>query len=216
MKKVTVMTNLLKANDLIALENKEIYQKSGNLTINLLGSPGSGKTTLLQSTIEKVGGESVAIIEGDLYTDIDARKFEGTGAQVVQLNTQGACHLDAGMVKAALPKLDLNHTDLLFIENVGNLVCPASFDLGEHLRVVVLSVPEGDDKPAKYMPMFNFVDVVLITKTDLIPFCDFDVARATGDAKKINQKLEIFEVSAKTGEGIDRWVEYLKEGLNGI
>ena len=150
-----------------------------------------------------------------MYTDLDARKLAGTGAQVIQLNTQGACHLDAGMVRAALPKLDLDGTDLLFIENIGNLVCPASFDLGEHLRVVVLSVSEGDDKPAKYMPMFNFVHAVVITKTDLLPYCDFDTARAVGDAMKINRDLQVFEVSAKTGEGIDSWIRYLENNCNG-
>ncbi len=215
MKKITVMSNLLRANDVIAMQNKEQCKNAGCFSINMLGSPGSGKTTLLQRTIENISPTvNCAVIEGDLYTDLDARRLEHTGIQVVQLNTQGGCHLDAGMVQAALPKLDIGKTDLLFIENVGNLVCPASFDLGEDIRVVVLSITEGDDKPAKYMPMFNFVHAVIINKIDLMDYCDFDIKRATDDAQKINPKLEVIEVSAKTGAGVEHWVEYIKRHLN--
>lgn len=176
--KVKLETRLLGANELIAHNNRTIFSNQGVLVINLMSSPGSGKTTILEKTISRLKDQiKIAVIEGDLYTDQDAQRIEQQGVKVVQINTEGTCHLDAGMVSHACQELLADNPDLLVVENVGNLVCPAEFDLGEDLRAVVISVPEGNDKITKYPLVFQRADVILVNKMDLLPFTDFDVAR---------------------------------------
>lgn len=207
---VEVRQNILSENDAIAAETRAALEKDGVVSINLTSSPGSGKTTLLVKTIERLKGRAdVAVIEGDQQTDNDARKIEGTGAPVVQVNTGSACHLDARMVRGGLERLRRGAARMLFIENVGNLVCPASYDLGETMKVVLLSVTEGEDKPLKYPKMFRVSSAMVITKTDLLPHVDFDVDRCVDYALKINPSLKVFRLSARTGEGMDSWVDHL-------
>jgi hydrogenase nickel incorporation protein HypB len=213
---VEVKESLFKLNNRYAEENRKHFDEKGAVAINLISSPGSGKTTLLEKTIEKLKDEiSIGVLEGDIETERDAERIRSKGVPAVQLTTGGACHLEAPLVHkgfhALSHQLDGKPLDLLFIENVGNLVCPSSFYLGEHLRVVLISVPEGPDKPAKYPKAFRTSDVFIITKADLIPFFDFDVEKVKEEALSINPKLKTFVVSAKTGEGIDEWCEFLKE-----
>jgi hydrogenase nickel incorporation protein HypB len=178
--------------------------------LNVVSSPGSGKTMLLTKTIEAFGeGMHVGVIVGDLETDNDARRFRTTGAPVVQISTGTLCHLDAEMVARAVGGIDLKALDILVIENVGNLVCPSGFDLGEDLRVAPLSVTEGEDKPLKYPPLFRFADVVVVSKMDLAVACEFDRGAALDNIRRVNPRADIFEVSAKTGEGMDAWCDHL-------
>ena len=180
--------------------------------LNVVSSPGSGKTTLLTRTIERLAPEvRMGVIVGDLETDNDARRLRTTGAPVVQISTGTLCHLDAEMVARAAGTMPLADLDLLVVENVGNLVCPAEFDLGESLRVALLSVTEGEDKPLKYPPIFRRADVVLVTKTDLAEVCEFDRATATANIRRVSPLARVFEVSARTGDGMDAWCAYLKE-----
>ena len=180
--------------------------------LNLMGSPGSGKTTLLEATLRALADElRMAVIEGDLFTSKDADRIGACGAQVVQINTAGSCHLDAPMVEKALQSLDLGNLDLIVIENVGNLVCPAEFALGEDAKAVVLSVTEGDDKPMKYPLMFKESAVALLNKTDLLPFTNFDLPQATEDIKTIHPGAEVLAVSATKGDGMEAWFDWLRE-----
>jgi hydrogenase nickel incorporation protein HypB len=208
---ITVLKNLLSENDHQAAHNREHFDRHQVLAVNLMSSPGSGKTTLLEATIESLGGEfGIAVIEGDLETENDAERIRARGVEAVQITTGSACHLDAHMVHGALHKLDLDGVDILFIENVGNLVCPASFDLGQHRNIALLSVPEGDDKPAKYPVMFRAADLVLLTKTDLLPYLsDFSPARAEHYLRALASESPLLSLSATSGEAIDSWLEWL-------
>lgn len=214
-KTVDVRTSLFAANDAMARANREHFDAIGAVALNLISSPGSGKTTLLEHTIEALKGEmKIGVIEGDPETDRDAQRIRAKGVPVIQLTTGGACHLDAAMTHRGFHLLEkepgYESVDLLFIENVGNLVCPATFALGEHERVVLVSVPEGPDKPAKYPKTFGTADTFLITKTDLLPYFDFPLEEARGEALKSNPKLRVMELSATTGEGFETWLDYLR------
>jgi hydrogenase nickel incorporation protein HypB len=208
--KITVVKNILEANERIAEENRRLFQKENVRVINLMSSPGAGKTSLLERTIDTLGDRiRIGVVEGDIESTQDAERISKKGVQAVQINTGGACHLDGNMVRDALPAFDLSNIDLLMVENVGNLVCPAEFNMGEDHKVMILSVAEGDDKPAKYPLMFHESSVLLINKIDLLPYVDCSVERIKEVSLGIHPKLEIFEISCKTGEGIDRWSEWL-------
>ncbi len=216
---VEVHRSLLAANREQAERNRRHIGEMGAVAINLISSPGSGKTTLLEQTIERIGDRlRIGVIEGDIETERDADRIRKKGVPVVQLTTGGACHLDAPLVHHGLHLLEeqvraagMNGLDLLFIENVGNLVCPATFDLGEHRRVVLVSVPEGSDKPAKYPATFGWAHLFLITKTDLLPHFDISPDEARREALRINPDLEILEIAATTGRGLDTWTGHLLE-----
>jgi hydrogenase nickel incorporation protein HypB len=215
-KTVEVKQSLLKENERVAEINRQHFDEKGILAINLISSPGSGKTTLLEKTIEALKDEfKIGVLEGDIETERDAERVRAKGAAAVQLTTGGACHLEAPLVHKgfhALEKqMDGEAPDILFIENVGNLVCPSSFYLGEHVRVVLVSVPEGPDKPAKYPKAFKTSNVFIITKADLLPYFDFDVEKVKKEALSLNPNLRIFVVSSKTGEGLNEWFDYLKD-----
>ncbi len=218
---VDVYKSLLENNNAQARLNRRRVEKLGAVAVNLISSPGSGKTTLLEKTIDLLKNRvSIGVIEGDIETDRDAQRIRAKGVPVVQITTGGACHLDAGLVAKGLDGLEEQlkgkGLDLLFIENVGNLVCPAAFDLGEHVRVVLLSVPEGDDKPLKYPKIFLSSQVFLITKTDLLPYFDFSLKDVHDYAKRINPNLMSISLSTVSGIGMDDWVGYLVYGLSNI
>lgn len=207
---VTIERKVLEKNDQLAAENRDALTRLGIFTINMVSSPGAGKTTLLERTIAALDGRvRVSVVEGDVQTDIDAQRVARYGVPVVQIVTNGGCHLEARLVRDALEQIDLTATDLLVIENVGNLVCPANFDLGEDLKVVVLSVTEGDDKPLKYPAMFQRASVLIINKVDLVPYVDSDVSAIRRHARLANPDLQIFETSCRTGEGIAEWAGWL-------
>lgn len=208
---VQIEQDILAKNNAHAAENRRHFDHHGILALNLVSSPGSGKTTLLVATIERLRGVApVAVIEGDQQTANDAARIRATGAPAIQVNTGKGCHLDGHMVGQALTRLQPEQGAVLFIENVGNLVCPASFDLGEAHRVVVLSVTEGEDKPLKYPDMFASADLMILSKLDLLPHLDFDVEACLINARKINPRLKLLQVSARTGEGMDAWIGWLK------
>jgi hydrogenase nickel incorporation protein HypB len=214
-KTVDVHQSIFAANDKKAAENRALFTSKGLLVLNVVSSPGSGKTTLVQKTIERLAGKApMGVIVGDLETDNDARRLRTTGAPVVQITTGTLCHLDAEMVARAFGELPSDGLRILVIENVGNLVCPATFDLGEGLRVALLSVTEGEDKPLKYPPLFSFAQVVVITKQDLAGPCEFDRDAALASIRAVNPAAKVFEVSAKTGEGMDDWCAFLLEELD--
>lgn len=209
--KIKVVSNILKANDSIAEENRGLFKENGLFVINLISSPGAGKTSLLEKTIIKCNSEiSIGVIEGDIATTRDAERIEKTGARVIQINTNGACHLDSNMIKTSLHDFPLNGLDILFIENVGNLVCPANFNLGEDAKAVILSITEGDDKPKKYPRIFREAKVLIINKTDLLPYTDCSIDKIKKESLEINPDLNIFEVSCRSGEGLDRWCNWVK------
>ncbi|BEU88523.1 hydrogenase nickel incorporation protein HypB [Selenomonas sp. TAMA-11512] len=209
---VRVMENILGKNDRVAGENEALFNEKKLFVLNLMGSPGAGKTSLLECTLEALKGElRLAVIEGDLFTDKDAKRIEAHGAPVIQINTSGGCHLDAPMVQRALGALSLDELDLLIIENVGNLVCPAEFELGSDKKAVVLSVTEGDDKPLKYPLMFKEADIAVLNKVDLLPFTDFDMASAKEDIETIHPGIEIVETSCRSHEGIEAWLDWLRK-----
>ena len=211
MRTLTIRQGILLKNDEQALRNRDRFRRLGLLTLNVLSSPGSGKTALLERTLADLADEMpTGVIVGDLATDNDARRLRRPGVEVVQITTGNVCHLEAAMIDRALAEMDLDRLRLLFIENVGNLVCPASYDLGEELRVVLLSVTEGEDKPLKYPRMFKLADLILVTKTDLAPFVDFDRDTAMRNITEIAPQAAILEVSARTGQGLDAWYAYLK------
>jgi len=209
---VTVLKNLLHENDHVAGHNREHLNSQRTYCINLMSSPGAGKTSLLEATIGLLAKEfSIAVIEGDLETENDAQRIRAHGVPAIQITTGNACHLDAHMVHDALHQLDLNGIDILFIENVGNLVCPASFDLGQHRNVTLLSVPEGDDKPAKYPVMFRASDAVLVTKIDLLPILDdFDTDRVALHVQNLANDAPLLHLSVKQENGLDAWVQWLR------
>lgn len=210
MPKVTIAQNILAANENIAQEIHQSLTSRGIRTLNIMSSPGAGKTTLLERTVERLRGRlGIGVIEGDIETIADAARMEAAGAETVQINTRGACHLEAHMIRDALAEIDLANINLLVIENIGNLVCPAAWDLGEDMRVVVASTTEGDDKPAKYPQMFAISEVMVINKLDLLPYVDYDLHKVRRQALAINPNLQIFEVSCRTGTGLDAWCEWL-------
>lgn len=208
---IPVIRNILEANKRISKDLKHRFDEKKVLVLNIMSSPGAGKTSLLERTLRDLRGEfRMAVIEGDLQTDNDARRVAATGAQAVQVNTEGGCHLDGNMIQAALESINLDGLDILFIENVGNLVCPAEFDLGEDAKVTLLSVTEGDDKPEKYPLMFHIAKAMVLNKVDLLPYVDFDMDKAKGHARKLNEALDIFPVSCRTGEGLQAWYDWLR------
>ncbi|MBK9681813.1 MAG: hydrogenase nickel incorporation protein HypB [Betaproteobacteria bacterium] len=210
---VQIEQDILAKNDAVAAANRQRLADRGIFALNLVSSPGSGKTTLLVKTIQALQGRlKVAVIEGDQQTTLDADRIRATGAPAVQVNTGKGCHLDADMVRRALDRLDPADGSLLLIENVGNLVCPAAFDLGEAHKVVILSVTEGEDKPLKYPDMFHAADLLLVNKTDLLPYVQFDVEAAIGHARRVRPGIEALRVSATTGEGMDAWLDWLERG----
>ena len=211
-KEVEVFKKILEKNDHQAEHNREHFDRYGIVSINLMSSPGAGKTTLLEKTIELLKDKyNIGVIEGDLETERDAERVRKKGAYAYQITTGQTCHLDAFMVHKGLHHLPLEKLDIVFVENVGNLVCPASFDVGTHYNVVLLSVPEGDDKPAKYPVMFEKADLFIITKADLLPYFDFDLDRCVEEFRKINPHAEVIVLSTKTGEGLDKWIEWLTQ-----
>ena len=216
MPKITIAQNILAANESIALDIRQLLTARGIRTINMMSSPGAGKTSLLERTIERLRGQvAIGVIEGDIETGNDAERIEAAGAETVQINTRGACHLEAHMIQDALQAIDLTGMRLLFIENIGNLVCPAAWDLGEDLRVVVASTTEGDDKPEKYPQMFAISQIMVVNKIDLLPYVDYSVEKVRRKALAINPNLHIFEVSCRTGEGLDAWCDWLSELIDG-
>src|SRR5512132_1588352 len=206
---VRVEQDILAENDRLAARNRAFFAERWILALNLMSAPGSGKTTLLARTIADRGGVPIAVIEGDQETSFDAERIRATGVPAVQITTGRGCHLDARMVGDALPVLEPEEGSVVFIENVGNLVCPAAFDLGEAARVVLLSVTEGDDKPLKYANMFAAAERMLVTKIDLLPFVPFDLERCSAFARRINPEIEILEVSATSGAGLGRWYDWI-------
>lgn len=206
---VVLEQKVLARNDELAERNRTWFAERDILAVNLMSSPGSGKTTLLERTIREVGG-AVSVVEGDQETEFDAERIRATGAPVVQVNTGAGCHLDADMLARALHALDPGRGSLVFVENVGNLVCPALFDLGERRRVVVMSVTEGADKPLKYPHMFATADVVVLNKTDLLPYVDFDSARFTKSMSEVNPEARVISVSATRGDGVRNWYGWLR------
>lgn len=214
--KVTLDQDVLVDNNTAAAFNRDLFTKSNTLVINLMSSPGAGKTTLLQKTVSRLSGEfRVGVIEGDLATEIDADKIRAFGAQAVQINTGGGCHLDARMIAKTLPEFNFDEIDILFIENVGNLVCPSGYDLGQHHKIAILSVPEGNDKIPKYPVMFRRTEMVVLNKIDLLPYLDFSVEQAIEDLKGINPDSSIMKVSAKTDEGINQWIDWIRSAYKG-
>jgi hydrogenase nickel incorporation protein HypB len=213
-KVITIAEDILGANEEKAQNNQNWLDKHGILAINIMSSPGAGKTSLILSTINRLKQNvRMAVIEGDVASSMDAEKVNEQGVAAVQINTAGGCHLDANMIENALNNLPLNKTDLLFIENVGNLICPVEFALGEHKRAMILSLPEGDDKPYKYPAMFADADVVLLNKIDLLPHLDFNIDAFQKAVTGLNPKGRIFPISCQTGEGLDAWFSWLEAGL---
>lgn len=211
---VTVERKILKKNDEIANENREIFKKNNIYSLNLLSSPGSGKTSLLENTLNKLNENlNVAVVEGDVQTDNDAQRVAVFNVPVVQIVTNGGCHLEAKLVQNSFQSFEMKDLDLLIIENVGNLVCPANYDLGEDKKVVLVSTTEGDDKPLKYPAMFRVSDVMIINKIDLLDYVDFSLEAVKKNALSINPELKIFEISCKSGAGIDDWINWLKNQI---
>lgn len=209
--KVIVAKEILKANDQVAAENRETFERDGVRVINVMASPGAGKTSTILATIERLQPElKCGVIEGDIASTIDADRIAQQGIPVVQINTGGTCHLDAPMVKGALEHLPLEAIDVLFVENVGNLICPTSYKLGAHLNLVIASVPEGWDKPYKYPGIFAAADIVLLNKADLIDVFEFDVAAFERGVRMVNPEVDIIHISCKTSQGLDEWTEKLR------
>lgn len=213
-KTIEVVQNILSKNDRIAQELRELYAQHGICAVNLLSGPGAGKTSTIVATIEALKGRyNVAVIEGDIASDVDALKVKEHGAAAVQINTGGLCHLEGDMIKRALAVLDLENTDLVIIENVGNLVCTVDFDLGETLTAMILSVPEGNDKILKYPGIFQASDAVVLSKIDTLPVFDFDEAAFAAELDQLNPGVDVFRMSAKTGEGVAEWAAFLTEKI---
>ena len=213
-RRITIEEDVLAKNNRLASFNRALFKEKGILVLNLVSSPGSGKTSLLERTLKDLSGRyRCAVIEGDQQTDNDARRIAATGVPVRQINTGAGCHLDAHMVMHATEAFDLDNLDILFIENVGNLVCPAAFDLGEAHKVVVLSVTEGEDKPLKYPQMFHNSGLMLLNKVDLLPHLSFDLAQCREYAGRVSHNLSILEVSATTGQGLDAWYAWLEQEM---
>ena len=213
-RKVSVVEKVHSVNDQLAAENKQRLQQAGLFSINLMASPGAGKTSLIEKTLAGLDPNlSVAAVDGDVATSIDADRAAEAGATAVQINTGGQCHIDAPMLRSALDKLPLKDFDLLLVENVGNLICPASFKLGTDKNVLIASIPEGDDKPYKYPAMYQGVDALIINKIDLLPYIDFDMTYFKAGVEMLNPGLITFPLSCKTGEGISDWIKWLSEQI---
>lgn len=213
--KIPVVRNILEANERIAQENRRTFRENGVFVLNIMSSPGAGKTSLLEHTIDALHEEiRMGVIEGDIQSSIDAKRISKKGIPTVQINTDGACHLDGNMIREALKSFSLKSLDLLLVENVGNLVCPAEFDTGENHKIMLLSVTEGDDKPSKYPVMFRESSVLLINKIDLLPYVDCNIDRMKKSSLKINPDLAIFEISCKTQEGLSQWYNWLRKKVN--
>lgn len=213
--KIQIVENVLKANDALAEVNRSKLNNQKVLAINIMSAPGSGKTTLLQKTIPALAPDyKCAVLVGDLQTTRDAERLSDLGAEIVQINTGRGCHLDPNQVNSGLENIDLKKVDFLFIENVGNMVCPASFDLGEHKRVILLSIPEGDDKVAKYPTLFQKADMVLLTKIDLVEVLDFNKDTFYDDISRINSEMPIVELSSKSEKGLNNWLDWLKKTVS--
>jgi hydrogenase nickel incorporation protein HypB len=211
---IPVVRKVLEVNQAMAEENTSLFARHRVLALNLMSSPGAGKTALLERTLRDLKTEmTMAVIEGDVQTTNDAQRIAATGAPVVQINTDQACHLDSSMIQEAVSRLDLNGLDLLFIENVGNLVCPAAFDLGEDFKITLLSVPEGDDKPLKYPSMFVRSQLLVLNKLDLMPYLDFDLDTAGQGARTVNPDIEVIALSARTGDNLETWYQWLRSRL---
>jgi hydrogenase nickel incorporation protein HypB len=210
-KNVSVVEEIHEANDQVAARNRELLDRTDTLALNIMASPGAGKTSLIESTLESLGGAlRTAVIDGDIATSIDAERAEKAGATAVQINTGGACHIDANMLHHALAELDLQELDLVLVENVGNLICPASFKLGTHRSVLIASIPEGDDKPYKYPTMYQDLDLLVINKIDLLPYLDFDLDYFRKGVELLSPDLETVVLSCTTGEGLEGWITWLK------
>lgn len=208
--KISLGADVLESNNTAAMYNRQQFQQSKTLVINMMSSPGAGKTTILEKTIERLAGQyHIGVIEGDLATERDADRIRALGAKAIQINTNGGCHLDARMVAKTLPEFDLTKIDILFIENVGNLVCPSSYDLGQDHKIAILSVPEGNDKIPKYPVMFRRTEMVIINKIDLLPYLNFSVEEAKHDLAAINPDSTLLTLSATTGEGMDEWIQWI-------
>jgi len=218
-KEIKIVRKVLDVNDTIAHQNRELFRGKGVFVINVMSSPGSGKTAILVKTLSHMTPKiRCAVIVGDICTSNDADRLAGFGAPVVQVNTDafgGDCHLAAHVIKTAANNFNLDEIDLLIVENIGNLVCPAEFDMGENLRIVVLSVTEGEDKPLKYPLMFRVCDAALLNKIDLLPHLDYDREAAVQNILKVNPQMPVFEISAKTQEGFDTWIEWLRQKIHG-
>ncbi len=214
--KVPVLQNILSANDQIAARNQVLLEQHRVLAVNMMSSPGAGKTTLILETVRRLKGRvKIGVIEADIASTIDADKIAKEGLPVVQINTGGQCHIDAGMVSSALEKLPLAEISLLFVENVGNLVCPAEFRIGAQISIMLLSIPEGDDKPYKYPLMFTTVDAVIISKMDYLALSDFDLGAFQKAVRGMNPRARLFQLSAKTGAGVESWTQWLESLLKG-
>ena len=213
MKKIKTLKSVFAANDQVADELRKELKEKGITFINIMGSPGSGKTSLIEKTMDELKDKKFAIIEGDIETSIDAEKLQKKGVEIYQINTGpfgGDCHLEAAWIKTAIGEMNLEGIDFLLVENIGNLVCPAEFDTGAHINVVVLSVTEGEDKPLKYPLMFRRSQVLVISKTDLLPYMDVSLENIVKNARKINKDILVFPLSVKTGEGVEKWMNYIK------
>ena len=214
---IDVKADILGKNDAVAEELRNLFKEKHVFVLDLMGSPGCGKTTLLEKTMQALKDDiNMAVIEGDLFTSKDADRIDRYGVPVVQINPAGGCHLDAPMIKKAIENIDLDKLDLLVIENVGNLVCPAEFDIGEQKRAVVLSITEGDDKPMKYPLMFKLASIVLLNKTDILKFCNFNLDGATEDIKTLNPGVEVLPVSCSLGDGLKPWLDWLREMVRSV
>ena len=213
--KVKLDENVLTDLNQTAKENRELFRAGKTLVLNLMSSPGAGKTTLLEETVKLLAADyRMAVIEGDLATERDAERLRALGIKTVQINTVGGCHLDARMIAKVLPEFELDEVDILFIENIGNLVCPSGYDLGQDYKVVVLSVPEGNDKIPKYPVMFRRTDLTLINKIDLLPYVAFDIEEAQRDLRAINPQAACRALSARTGEGMEEWISWIKDAYH--
>lgn len=211
---IPVVRNVLEANDRIAARLKQLFTQHNILVLNLISSPGSGKTSLLERTLHDLKSEfRMAVIEGDLQTDNDAQRVAATGAKAVQINTEGGCHLSSGMIEEALQNFDLNEIDILFIENVGNLVCPVEFDCGEDAKIALLSLAEGDDKPEKYPLLFQLAKAMILNKIDLLEHVDFSLEKAKMHSRALNKDLQIFEISCRKQIGLEAWYDWLRNEL---
>lgn len=213
--RIAVVEKIMNANDRLAAENRQRLDEAGVFALNLMASPGAGKTSLIERTVEKLAGRlQLAVIDGDIATSLDADRAAAAGAMAVQINTGGECHLDAVMLQAALPQLDLANVDLLIVENVGNLVCPASFLLGTHQSVLIASIPEGDDKPYKYPGIYRGVDALVINKIDLLPYVPFNMDTFRRGVEILNPGVVTFPLSCRTGEGLERWIDWVSDQVN--
>ncbi len=212
---IKVLKNILDANDQMALQNRKLLASKKIMMINVWASPGAGKTTTMLRTAEALKGKArMAVIEGDVASSIDTVKLTESGVTAIQINTDGGCHLDAGMINLALQNLPLDDLDVIFIENVGNLICPGEFDLGEYKRIIISSTPEGEDKPHKYPLMFTIADACIVNKIDLMPYVNFDIDSFMRTVSGMNGKIEIFKISSINGNGVDKWADWILKQLD--